>query len=136
MSDRNLQPKIPVIGDLETAILDRLWSGGPSTVKSIHAALTSPHGESTYNTIQSTMDRLFRKNLLSRHKKGHAFIYSPAIDREALVASMMSHLIERFGSDPATSLCAFVDGNDAVDETTLQALQQLIAARRQRDEAE
>lgn len=136
MSGKNFKPEIPVIGDLETAILDQLWSIGSASVKSVHAALPSPHGDSSCNTVQSAMDRLFRKALLSRQKQGHAFIYSPAISRESLVASMMSHLIERFGSDPATSLCAFVDSNDEVDETTLQALQQLIAVRRQRDETE
>ncbi|HBN15466.1 MAG: TrmB family transcriptional regulator [Gammaproteobacteria bacterium] len=122
------------LGDLEVAILDQLWREKSATVKTVYSCMRADYGHSTANTIQSAMERLFRKGLLARTKQGHAYSYTPKVSREALVASFMTGMIQRFGSDPATSLSAFVDSN-GLDEEALLTINQLIEERRSQGES-
>jgi predicted transcriptional regulator len=59
------------LGELESAVLERLWSAGPEDVKAVHQAVGARRGI-TLNTVQSTMERLYRKGLLARDKVSHA----------------------------------------------------------------
>jgi predicted transcriptional regulator len=76
---------VKVIGRLELAVLDRLWSGGPADVKSVHADVGAARGL-TPNTIQSTLERLHRKGLAERSKEGRAYRYAARVSRETWLA--------------------------------------------------
>src|SRR6266545_4001116 len=99
-------PPLARLGDLETAVLEHVWAAGPCDVKAVHRTLGSRRGI-TLNTVQSTMERLFRKGLLVREKVSHAYVYSPRHTREA-----------------------FVDLAARTDEANLDRLERLIAERR------
>jgi predicted transcriptional regulator len=62
-------------------LLEALWSRGSSTVREL---LQSGYGDLAYTTVMTTLDRLFKKNLLTRQAEGRAFRYSPRLTREAL----------------------------------------------------
>ena len=69
------------LGPLEQCLLETLWSRGSSTVREL---LESGYGNLAYTTVMTTLDRLFKKNLLTRQAEGRAFRYSPRLTREAL----------------------------------------------------
>ena len=73
-------PRPPALGALEMAVLDRLWTAGPADVAAVHAAVGVPRGLVS-NTIQSTLERLYRKGLAERSKRGRAFEYRACITR-------------------------------------------------------
>jgi len=56
-----------ILGDLEKRVLQYLWEVAEADAKQVHGALTQSQGGSL-NTIQSTLDRLFKKKLLTRQK--------------------------------------------------------------------
>ena len=59
------------LGELEKQVLQYLWNASEADAKQVHVVLGQSRGNSL-NTIQSTLDRLFKKGLLSRTKQGHA----------------------------------------------------------------
>lgn len=122
----------PPLGELEREVMDFVWSGGPCDVKTAHVTLGRRRGI-TLNTVQSTMDRLFKKGLLRREKVSHAFVYAAAMTREelgtAIVEEALRHVI---GRDPGPMLSAFVDLTARAGDDSLERLERMIQARRAR----
>ncbi len=120
-----------LLGDLEQAVMDRLWSGGPQDVKACHLAIGRSR-RITHNTVQSTMERLFRKGLLRRDKVSHAYVYAPVLSREEYGAQLARDVVAAAvgSAAPASLLTAFVDLAERTGEEGLARLEQLIADRR------
>ncbi len=117
------------LGELEIATLDCVWRIGEGDVRRVHAEIGEARGV-TSNTIQSTLDRLNRKRMLSRRKVGHAFVYTAAIDRAGLVGRALDAVLGQLASgETGAALTAFVDFAARTDENTLKALERLVAER-------
>jgi predicted transcriptional regulator len=63
----------PVLGPLEIAVMEILWDQGESNVHDVVQRIDRPLA---YTTVMTTLDRLYKKGLLSRHKSERAFLYS------------------------------------------------------------
>jgi len=63
----------PALGPLEIAVMEILWDRGESNVHDVVEKLGRPLA---YTTVMTTLDRLYKKGLLSRHKSERAFLYS------------------------------------------------------------
>ena len=72
---------LPGLGPLEERLLEALWARGNATVREL---LQNGYHDLAYTTVMTTLDRLFKKNLLSRQTEGRAFRYSPRFSREEL----------------------------------------------------
>ncbi len=112
--------------------MERLWAESEWTAKDLHELMGNDRGISL-NTVQSTLERLHRKQLVKRRKSGHAYRYSPQVRREELVAAYMQDVLGRFGGDPAGSIAAFVDSADDLDASTLERLEAALNRRRDRE---
>lgn len=110
--------------------MEVFWRSGPLSVREVCRRLRS-RPPLAYTTVMTTTDRLFKKGLLARDKRGNAFIYRAAMTRDELhrriVEETVAGLIERSG-DPV--LAAFVDAAATVDEENLDRLERIIAERR------
>jgi predicted transcriptional regulator len=123
-------PALPRLGELETAVLEHVWKAGPSEVKAVHRTLGSRR-KITLNTVQSTMERLFRKGLLAREKVSHAYVYSPRQTREELGARVVEEVVSRLLHGEAVPVLeAFVDLAARTDAENLDRLERLIAEKR------
>ena len=124
-------PRSLLLGDLEQAVMDRLWTGGPQDVKACHLAI-GRRRKITLNTIQSTMERLYRKGLLRRDKVSHAYVYEAALSREGYGALLAREVVAAAvgSAAPASLLAAFVDLTERAGEDSLARMEQLIASRR------
>src|SRR3984893_9402922 len=90
------------LGPLEQCLLEALWSRGSSTVREL---LESGYGNLAYTTVMTTLDRLFKKNLLTRQAEGRAFRYWPRLTREALHREAVGHAVrELLDASPAPEL--------------------------------
>src|SRR5712691_11289829 len=67
-------------GDLEYAILAKLWELGSASARDIHTQMGEPEGL-VYTTTAKVLDRLHIKRLVSRERKGLAFLYRPRVAR-------------------------------------------------------
>ena len=131
MTDRSTPPtRPPRLGELETAVMEHLWSGGEGDAKAVHAALGKRRGI-TLNTIQSTLKRLLGKRLLARDKVSHAHVYRPTGSREQFQRSTLGELVgELMGGEADAMVAAFVDLTERAGPEHLARLEALVAARR------
>ncbi len=110
----------------------RLWDAGRADVKQLFDAIGKPR-RITLNTVQSTVERLYRKGLLSREKSGHAYVYEPRVSREEYGALLMHGVVrDLLGGDLEPVLAAFVDLTARVGHGELERLEQLVSERRER----
>jgi predicted transcriptional regulator len=118
------------LGELEKLLLNYLWTVKIANAKQVYLHFEKTRG-GTLNTIQSTLDRLFKKGLLSRKKYSHAFAYSPAVERKDLLGSLITDITQELAqNDSEAILEAFVDISSQMDSLSLDRLESLIANRK------
>ncbi len=124
------RPPLPALGELETSVLEHLWSRGDGDAKSVHAVLGRRRGI-TLNTIQSTLKRLFEKHLLERDKISHAHVYRPSMPREEFQRSALRSLVDGLMHGETDGMVsAFVDLTERAGPEQLARLEALVVARR------
>jgi predicted transcriptional regulator len=122
----------PLLGELESAVMEHLWNGGEGEAKAVHKALGKRRGI-TLNTIQSTLKRLFEKGLLERDKVSHAHVYRASLTREEFQRSALGELVgELMGGKADAMVAAFVDLTERAGVEHLARLEALVAERRKR----
>jgi predicted transcriptional regulator len=118
-------------GPLEWRVLESLWE------RADHASvrdLQPLFPEIAYTTLMTTLDRLFRKGVLNRIKRGRAFLYEPSLSRpefeSARAASALQTAIA--GNEGALTplMSFFVDAVSQRDSESLNELEALVRARR------
>jgi predicted transcriptional regulator len=118
------------LGALERKILSHCWQRNDLTVRDLCGLLSSAVA---YTTVMTTMDRLFKKGLLSRRKIGRAFLYSPTATREelegAVATELVYSLLDREG-EPLPILSSLVDAVSEHDRALLDDLERLVREKR------
>ncbi|MBV35838.1 MAG: TrmB family transcriptional regulator [Rickettsiales bacterium] len=121
-----------VLGDLEKQVLLYLWDNPDSDAKQVYSVLSAQRGKGSLNTIQSTLDRLFKKGLLSRYKLGLAYFYKAKLDREHLIAKLVDSVTSDFVTKGENSLiAAFASMSSELNDDQLEELEQLIEHQKQ-----
>ena len=67
-----------ISGELQTQLMAAIWRLGGGTVEQARAELP-PRYRGAYTTVQTVLNRLAERGLLSRHKVGNAFEYRPKV---------------------------------------------------------
>ncbi len=79
-------------GELQAQIMAALWRIESGTVEDVRRALP-PRYRGAYNTVQTVLNRLADRGLLSRRRAGQAFVYRPRLtEAEYLSRSIESTL--------------------------------------------
>ncbi len=90
------------LGPLEQRMLDGLWAKGNATVREL---LEEGCHDLAYTTVMTTLDRLFKKGLLSRVEEGRAFRYTPRFSRQEMHCEAAGQaLLQLLDASPASSL--------------------------------
>jgi predicted transcriptional regulator len=127
---------LPQLGELELSVMESLWLSPGQVAKSVHSALPAQQ-RSSLSTVQSTLERLFRKGLLERDKQGHAYAYFPKLKRSELLGRLIGGVIKQLHTGSLEPiLSSFVDFADRMDEQTLDQLEELIQQRKLEREQE
>ena len=108
-------------GELEAAIMDRVWLGGrPVLVREIWTDLR-PEREPAYNTVLTVVEILYRKGWLAREKDGRAFRYRATVTREDYTAGLMGEALEA-SSDRVAALRSFAEHIDPAEARQLRQM--------------
>ena len=108
-------------GELEAAIMDRVWAAGrPVRVREIHDALR-PDREPAYNTVLTVVEILYRKGWLAREKDGRAFRYQATASREEYTTGLMGEAYDA-STDRLATLRSFVQRIDPAEAAELAAM--------------
>jgi predicted transcriptional regulator len=111
------------LGKLERQVLNEAWQRGEVSVRDIYLSFGK---EVAYTTIMTTLDRLFKKQLLTRRKDGRAFVYLPAVTSEELDQGIREDVIDGLlghGVEAMQPVLACIV--DAVSERDLESLDEL-----------
>lgn len=127
----HLSASDPLLGPLEQEVLELVWQRGTASVRDIHLALDE---RLAYTTLMTTLDRLFKKGLLTRQKDGRAFYYAPRATPEELARGLARRALDGLlGRSPAgvePLLACIVDAVTEHDRELLDDLDRLIQAKR------
>lgn len=117
-------------GDLEYAVLAKLWDLGTATTRDIHSFVGEPSGL-VYTTTAKVLDRLHEKGLVTRERSGKAFSYRARIAREVVDRARAHTVLSRLlGARPHTAVAALVEAVESIDPRLLGELERAVAARR------
>jgi predicted transcriptional regulator len=127
-----LSPGRPGVGPLESKVLELLWAeGGAVTVRHVHRAFA----ELAYTTLMTTLDRLYRKGILVRCRRGRAFAYEPRCSRDELLSEIASgHFTDLLAASGISTavLSTLVQAVGRRDAALLDQLDALVQAERTR----
>lgn len=118
------------LGPLEERLLETLWARGNATVRDL---VEDSCRDLAYTTVMTTLDRLFKKNLLSREAEGRAFRYAPRVSREELHREAAGAAFRQLlDASPASSLplSYLVEILTERDAQLLDDLRQVVEAKR------
>jgi predicted transcriptional regulator len=119
------------LGHLELRVMEVLWVHGESNVHDVVQRLGRPLA---YTTVMTTLDRLFKKNLLVRRKSERAFRYTPRWTRQEWEQKRAGDFVVAFLAAPAASgdllISSLVDAVGQYDTALLDELEKKIRSKR------
>jgi predicted transcriptional regulator len=118
------------LGPLEQELLSVLWMRGSATVREM---LDAGGINLAYTTVMTTLDRLYKKQLLNRSAEGRAFRYSPRYTQEELEKAAVGETVRQMlgsGEAAALPLSYLVEAVSEHDAGLLDDLQRLLDEKR------
>src|SRR5215472_8681872 len=119
------------LGRLEFQLMQILWSRGESSVREVAHKLER---HLAYTTVMTTLDRLYKKGLLSRRMQDRAFLYSAQMTREEWERKRAGNIVAGFLTGPRPSrdllLSSFLDAIGEQDARLLDELEKKIRRKR------
>lgn len=128
---RPCESVLPTLGKLERELMNLAWRSDEISVRDVHRQL----GEAVaYTTLMTTLDRLYKKGLLTRRKDGRAFVYAARYSPEELEQGIAQDVIEvllgRGGGEVEPVLACIVDAVSEHDRGLLDELDRLVTEKR------
>jgi predicted transcriptional regulator len=120
------------LGPLEVAVMEILWTHGEACVREVAEKLGRPLA---YTTVMTTLDRLYKKNLLNRRKLERAFVYGPRLSRSEFDGARAGDWFASFLANEQLSgeslISCLVDAVGQQDEALLEELEKRVREKRQ-----
>lgn len=124
-------------GPLELSVLEALWDlGADASVRDLQPRFPGV----AYTTLMTTLDRLYKKRILTRRKSGRAYRYSPVESREELERGLATEALDAIVGSLSSSgsirplLSCFLEAMSRRDEVLLDELEELLKLRRRESE--
>ena len=116
-------PPRPTQGEL--AILQVLWTRGPSTVREVHDALADAR-QTGYTTTLKLMQIMASKGLVSRDGSARPHVYTAKLAPESTRGQIVTELIERvFGGSAAALVMQALSAKPATPDE-IKEIQRLL----------
>jgi BlaI family transcriptional regulator, penicillinase repressor len=109
----------------ELDILKVLWERGPSSVREVSELLNRSE-DLSFTTVQTMLQVMFDKDLVSRELIGRSLIYTAKVRREETERAMVGDLLERLFAGSAQQLLARALDVKKASPEELKAIQTLI----------
>ena len=118
------------LGPLEKAVLDHLFEREGAGVVAVHEAIGAPRGVSR-NTVHSALERLVRKRLAERRKRGRAYEYRAVASRREWITQSLAEVLAALpGTDASCVVASFVDLVERAGPESLRELEERVRERR------
>jgi predicted transcriptional regulator len=121
------------LGKLEREVMEFVWSRGEVSVRDFYE---QDSNQLAYTTVMTTLDRLYKKGLLSRRKEGKAFFYLARQSKTEFKQGFVRRLVNTVfqGTEEARPLLAsLVESVSEHDRKLLDDLEQMVKAAKKRE---
>ena len=130
-SKRLSEAVVDSLGDLEQKAMREIWRGGEMSVGAICESFDNAYA---YTTLMTTLDRLYKKGLLSRRKEGRAFLYTSLYSLQEMergvAEDVISSLLDTSIGRAQPVLACIVDSVSQRDMQLLDELERLVIEKR------
>ncbi|MEX2300213.1 MAG: BlaI/MecI/CopY family transcriptional regulator [Bryobacterales bacterium] len=101
---------------LELEALKVLWADQEElTVAKVREAM-KPNRRLAYTTVLTLLERLFRKGLVTRRKRGRGYSYRPALERDAALDIALDRLVNDFFGNSRQRLLSHLEQTVAASQ--------------------
>jgi predicted transcriptional regulator len=114
------------LGDLESAIMDRLWAWRRSAAVREVVDDLNQERPLAYTTVMTVMDILHRKGWVVRERVGRAYIYAAAKTRDEYVAGLIREAL----SEPHDRRATFAHFAESMTPAEVRAMREALDARK------
>jgi BlaI family penicillinase repressor len=122
------EARLKNLGEVEQAVMDYIWSHGPSTSEACREGLASSRPMKD-STIRTMLRRLEEKGYLTHDVVGWTFVYQPSDKRRNVAVRAVKNIIDRFCGGSAEELVLGMVDNDVLGRKQLERLARKIAER-------
>ena len=113
--------------ETELRILNVLWKNGPSTVRSVLAALNNDgRGEVGYTTALKMMQIMTEKGLVERDESQRPQVYTPKLRQEQTQRQFVRDMLERVFGGSKRQLVMQALSSDETSETELAEIERML----------
>lgn len=116
---------LPELTKAEYDILRILWKNGRQSVREVHDRL-KPINQWAYTTTKTMMDRMVKKNLLSRDIFHGVFLYHPLISRPRGIARMIQFFSERVLELDTSAVVSMLTQSQALNPDEIKELESIL----------
>ena len=109
----------PIQGEVQTQVMYALWRVEAGTVEQVRSALP-PRYRGAYNTVQTILNRLSDRGLVSRRKVGTAIEYRPRFSEAEYLSKTIAYTLAGASPDARQAALARLFGE--LDEAELSDL--------------
>lgn len=107
----------PITGELQLQVMSAVWRLGGGTVEQVRQELP-PRYRGAYTTVQTVLNRLAERGLLSRRRAGTAIEYRPRVSEAEYLSRSIAHTLAGASTDARQAALAQLIGNLREDEVT------------------
>jgi predicted transcriptional regulator len=119
-------------GDLQDEVMRIVWALGEASVDDVRAAQPR-RSRCAYTTIQTVLNRLHDRDLLTRQRRGKAFVYKATYAESELIARAIGDRLAGASTDARReALLHLVEGLDADELDDVARLANRIRRERKR----
>jgi predicted transcriptional regulator len=120
----------PLQGELQTQIMAAMWRLDEGTVEEVRRALPE-RNRGAYNTVQTVLNRLAERGLLTRRRRGQQIVYTPSLSEAEYVSRAIGRTLSRATSEARqVALAQLIGGLPDDERAELRKLERAVARRR------
>jgi predicted transcriptional regulator len=120
----------PIQGELQAQIMPVLWRMGEGSVEQVRSALPKRY-RSAYTTVQTVLNRLAERGLLTRERRGNTIYYHPRVTEADYLSQTIRQTLAGASAEARQAALAQLFGSlPETERDELQLMADQIASRR------
>ena len=113
------------VSEAELQLLAALWERAPQSETDLGENVGRANGW-TLATVKTLIARLVQKGAVAAEADGRRFLYSPLLDRDAVVAQESERLVDRLLGGRVSPLVAHLAAREALSDDDIAEIEDII----------
>ncbi len=119
-------------GSLQLRVLEMLWDRGEASAGDLWEAWPE-RARPAYTTVLSALQKLHRRKVARRRKRGRAHVYAACIDRESFRRFYVEEVRRRVFGGEAVGLVAALFDSESISEEEMAEIRRLLKRKEKED---